>query len=182
MLFEALQKVFQRPAYILLTLAVSFAAFALAVWLPNLSLIWSVISSDISLAEKVNLPLSLLGSITSNFSALSATYTVAIAILFGLNVSLIAYHVRMQKQQLNQAGTKASTLGIITGAVGMGCAACGSIILNSIIGTAAGASFIGLLPLRGGEFGILGVIFLGMATYSLAKQITKPSVCKINQT
>ena len=177
MLLEALQKVFRRPAYILLAIGVGIPLFVLAVWFPNLSLIWGVVSSDASLADKINLPLSLLGSITSNFSALSATYTIAIVILFGLNVSLITYYVRVQKQKLNEAGTKASTFGLITGAVGMGCAACGSIILNSVIGTAAGASLISFLPLRGGEFGILGVVLMGIATYSLAKQITKPYVC-----
>lgn len=177
MLLEALRKVFQRPVYILLTTVVGFVAFALAVWLPNLSLIWSVASSSASFSDKINLPLSILGSITSNFSALSATYTIVIAVLLGINISLITYYVRVQKQQLNQAGTKASTFGIITGAVGIGCAACGSIILNSIIGTAAGASIIGFLPLRGGEFGIIGVLLLGVATYSLAKQIPKPLVC-----
>lgn len=178
MLLEALQKVFQRLAYILLAIGIGLMIFALAVWFPNLSLIWSVLGSpSVSLGEKINLLLSLLGSITSNFSVLSAAYTIAIAVLVGTNISLITYYVRVQKQALNQAGAKAGTFGIITGTLGIGCAACGSIIINSVIGTAAGASLIGLLPLRGGEFGILGVILLGAATYSLAKQITKPPVC-----
>ena len=50
---------------------------------------------------------------------------------------------------------------------------------TSLLGTAGGIGVIALLPLRGGEFGILGIVLLGIATYLLAKQISKPMVCEV---
>lgn len=168
----------KKPSYVLLAIGASATIFAVAVWLPNINLIWNVLlSTDVSLSQKINLPLSLLGSITTNFSFLSATYTIAIAILAGLNVALIAYYIRERQKEFDKSGMTVGILGVFTGILGMGCAACGSIIFSSIIGTAAGTSFIALLPLRGGEFGILGVILLGISMYLLVKQISRPSVC-----
>ena len=85
MVFQALQKIFRKPAYVLLTLAVSITVFAFAVWLPNLHLIASVVNSaDVPFANKLELPISLLGSIATNFTLLSASYTITISILFGV--------------------------------------------------------------------------------------------------
>lgn len=178
MLINAFTTVFRHKRYLLLTGVVAFAVFAFATWLPNLRLLFSVLTNPtIALMDKVILPLRLLESITTNFTLLSALYTIAIAMLTGINIAFIAYYVRQQKQQFAQAGVAVGTLGIISGVLGMGCVACGSLILTSLLGTATGAGVIALLPLRGGEFGIVGVTLLGIATYLLAKQITKPFVC-----
>src|SRR3989344_2680777 len=81
MLFQALQKVFRKPTYILLALITSSAVFAFAVWLPNIPLIVKVMGHPgISLTQKLDLPISLLGSIVTNFPLLSASYPIAIAI------------------------------------------------------------------------------------------------------
>ena len=52
MVILALQKVFRRPAYIILALVVSMAVFVFAVWLPNIPLIVSVMGhSEIPFSE-----------------------------------------------------------------------------------------------------------------------------------
>jgi hypothetical protein len=44
-----------------------------------------------------------------------------------------------------------------------------------------GASgILAFLPLNGGEFGIIGVILLGVSLYMTAKKIQDPAICKIN--
>ena len=179
MFANAFTTVFRNKTYTLIGGVVSFLIFAFAVWLPNIRLLFSVLTNPtIPASDKLILPLRLLESITTNFTVLSASYTIAIALLTGINVALIVYYVRRQKQQLSQAGMTVGTLGIVSGVLGMGCAACGSLILTSIVGTTIGAGIIGLLPLRGSEFGIVGVVLLTIATYLLAKQITKPFVCE----
>ena len=95
MLFQALQKVFQKPTYAFLAFILSAMMFAFAAWLPNIRLIVSVVSSsDTSLSQKLGIPLSLLGSITTNFTSLSASYTIAIAVLFGVSVAMMVYFLR----------------------------------------------------------------------------------------
>lgn len=181
MVIRALQKIFQNPAYVLLAFVISASVFAFAVWLPNIPLIVKVtVHPGVPLLQKVALPVSLLGSITTNFSLLSASYTVAIAILFGLNLAMVVYAVRSKVASVNQSGIAAGFLGIGSGVVGVGCAACGSFILTSILSTLGGAGILALLPFRGGEFGIIGVIALAYALYLLSRRINRSPMCESN--
>lgn len=167
----------KSPRFLAVAISVSAFVFVLAVWLPNLRLLFSVwTDTAVSLGDKIMLPLSLLLSITTNFTPLSALYTIVIAILTGINVALIVelIHVR----QMFAGGAAAGASGIVAGALGIGCAACGSLVLMSFIGTVGGIGALAVLPLRGGEFGVLGVALLGYSTYLLVRQITKPLVCE----
>ena len=180
MLFQALQKVFRKPTYILLALITSSAVFVFAVWLPNIPLIVKVMGHPgISLTQKLDLPISLLGSIVTNFTLLSASYTIAIAILFGINVAMFAYFLRRRVDEVKQAGVATGLFGITSGVIGMGCAACGSFLLTSLLSLVGASGILAFLPLNGGEFGILGVALLGTSLYMTAKKIQNPTVCKI---
>lgn len=173
-------KVFRNWNYVALSAAVSIVVFIIATWLPNFKLLWTIWSdSSIALADKITFPVRLLESITTNFTVLSATYTVLIATLIGINVALSVYILRVQKEQLSSVGVTAGTFGILSGTAGLGCAACGSLVVSSLLATAAGAGSLALLPLRGGEFGLLSVGLLAIATYYLARRIVKPLTCEI---
>lgn len=179
MILDALQKVFRKPAYVVLALCVSAPVFVLAVWLPNIRLVAGVVSSpDVPFVSKIQLSLSLLGSIGTNFTPLSATYTIAIALLFGAYVAMITYFLKRRIKEVGQSGVATGFLGIISGVLGVGCAACGSFLLTSLTLVGAGG-VLAFLPLGGSEFGIIGVILLAFAVYATAKQIENPLVCKI---
>ncbi len=172
--------IFKSPPYLSFMLGTSFAMFASAVLLPNRALLVSLWTDpSIPLGDKITVPMSILGSIATNFSLLSASYVVVIAVLAGINAGLIVSLLRSGRPVW--AGSSAGVVGIFSGILGIGCAACGSLILTAILGTTLGASIITVLPLRGGELGILGVVLLGAATYLLARQITKPRVSEIYQ-
>lgn len=180
MVFQALQKVFRKPIYALTALIVGTAVFAFAVWLPNLSLIVKIMGHPgVTFSQKLDLPISLLGSIVTNFTVLSAIYTIAIAILFGMNIAMITYFLRRRVNDVRYAGVGVGFLGIISGVLGMGCAACGSLILASIFSLSGSTWVLTYLPLTGGEFGILGVILLATSLYLTARKIQNPAVCKI---
>ena len=180
MVLQALQKVFRKPAYVLIALITSAVVFAFAVWLPNLSLIVKIMGHPgITFSQKLSLPASLLGSIVTNFTLLSATYTILIAILFGMNVSMITYFLRRRIDDVRQAGLGTGLLGITSGVLGMGCAACGSFLLTSILSLSGASWLLSYLPLDGAEFGILVVILLAVSLYLTAKKIRNPAVCKI---
>ncbi len=178
MLGQALQKVFRHPAYVVAAAAIGSVLFILATWLPNLGLIGEVmISPNTPFTEKFNLPISLIGTITTNFTGLSASYTIAIAILFGIDVAMVTYYMRHRVTQSTRVGVSSGILGLVSGVIGMGCAACGALLLTSILSLVGATSVLLLLPLRGGEFGIIGVIVLCFSIYKVAEQIQKPNVC-----
>ena len=133
----------------------------------------------IPLAQKLDLPISLLGSIVTNFTILSASYTIAIAILFGVNLAMVTYFLRRRVDDVKQSGIATGFFGITSGVIGMGCAACGSFLLMSILSLFGASWILSFLPLGGGEFGILGVILLTVSLYMTAKQIQNPAVCRI---
>ena len=181
MIFSALQKVFKKSSYVSLTLIVSILVFVFAVWFPNLPLIVRIMGhTGLSLSQKISLPISLLKSITTNFTLLSASYTITIAVLFGINVAMIVYFLRRRIAQVKQNGITAGFLGITSGVLGMGCAACGSFLLTSILSLFGASGILAALPLSGGEFGILGVILLLISIYMTAKQIQNPAVCRVD--
>ena len=185
MTLGALQKVFRNPRFVLLAVAVAVVIFLFAVWLPNLRLIKSVVfDSAVSIESKVNLPIQLIGSISTNFTLQSATYTIVIAALFGVYIAMLVYFLKRRikevgkEKEIGQRGVATGFLGIASGALGVGCAACGSFLLTSL--SFAGASgVLAILPLGGGEFGVIGVILLASAISITAKKIQDPMVCNI---
>ena len=177
MIANALKTVFRDWRYTFLAGIVALIVFAFATWLPNLRLLYSILSNPVvSFGDKLMLPLNLIGSIATNFTIRPAFYIIASALLAGINVSLITYYIRRERR-ISRAGAAAGSLGLLSGILGVGCAACGSLIVMSAFGTAVGASIIAFLPLKGEEFGIVGVLLLGISAYVSAKQITKPLVC-----
>ncbi|MDP1625301.1 MAG: hypothetical protein Q8L64_06095 [bacterium] len=170
-------KIFRNWRYAITSIVIAITVFALATWLPNFRLLSLVLSDPLlSLGEKISLPVKLLASIGTNFTVLSATYTILIAIILGINASLALYLVRKRVRALG--GLSIGLVGITTGVLGIGCAACGSILATTILGTIGGASILSILPLQGSEFGIFGVLLSLSSTYLLMKHINKPLVCK----
>jgi len=179
MILGALQKVFRKLTYTVLALCVSVSVFVFAVWLPNIKLVIGIISSpSVPFVIKIQLPFILLGSIGTNFTLLSATYTIVIAILFGMYIAMITYFLRRRIKEVGQSGVATGFLGIASGILGVGCAACGSFLLTSLTLVGAGG-VLTFLPLGGSEFGIIGTILLTVAVYMTAKKIEDPLVCKI---
>jgi hypothetical protein len=173
----ALKKVLARPGYIGLALGVALSVLALAIWLPNLSFIWrTIVSSSLAFGQKVSILGSSFGALQTNFSFVSRTLTISVALLFGINVSFLVFYLRHRMRLQRSAGT--SIGGMLSGFIGVGCASCGSIILSSIFGFGATAGFLGLLPLRGQEFSIISLGILGFSIFLTAKKIQDPLVCK----
>lgn len=177
----ALRRVFQKIIYLFIAIVATILIFSFAVWLPNISLIVKIMGHQgISLSQRFYLPINLLGSITTNFSPLSASYTIAIAILFGLNLAMTIYFLKRRIVDVEQSGIATGLFGMASGVIGMGCAACGSLLLTSILSLFGATWTLSFLPFSGGEFGILGVVLLAISIYMTAKRIQNPAVCSIN--
>lgn len=182
MAFQVLTTVFRKPGAIALAAAVSIIAFLLATWLPNLGLIIDVFGSpDVATSEKIGLLRGLTGSIATNFDLFSASYTIALAVLFGIYIALFTHLLRNRIRQIRKKSVASGVLGIGIGTLGVGCAACGSFLVPGLLSLLGAGGAMALLPLGGSEFGIAGVILLLIAVAALVRQIGNPAMCRIKK-
>ncbi len=183
MIAAGLRQVFAEGRYVLLAAATGLAVFILATWLPNLGLVWQIAASaSVPFDDKVKVLTALIGSIGTNFTPFSALSTVAIAVLFGANVAMIAYYFRVRRQivrQAGQVGAAASLGGLASGLFGVGCAACGTFVLGPALSFIGATVLIALLPFGGEEFGALGVAMLGFSLVLTARKIGEPLACPL---
>ncbi len=179
-MWATFQTVFRNPRYALIASVVGLVVFSVAVWLPNIQLITTVLTSDTASAlEKGMLVLSLYGGIVTNFTIVSALYTAGIAILFGFYVALFVYYLTQRKTKRDSMKSTGwlGISGIVSGFFGVGCAACGTFLLASLATAGSAGALILWLPFDGQEFGFLGVGLLAYAVYALSKKISNPLVC-----
>lgn len=172
--------IFRKPIYVMIATLVAISVFSFAVWLPNLSLIGLVLSSEGATSlEKLSFLFSLFGSISTNFTVVSASYTIAIAILFGVNISLLTFYIRRVRKGVGgiRYVSSAGIGGLISGLLGVGCAACGTFILSSVLALIGAGGILAYLPFKGEEFGLLGVGLLIYSVCTLVKKINAPLVC-----
>lgn len=177
---DVITAIFRKPMNVVIALSATAVIFTISIWLPNWRLITKIIPSDIATTpEKVSLLWSLYGSIQTNFTLISASYTITIAILFGINIVLFIHYIRINQGRVSGSSSAAGLSGLVSGFFGVGCAACGTFILSALLGLVGGVGLIAFLPLGGEEFGILGVLLLGYSMYSIIKKIKTPAVCSI---
>jgi len=176
----AFSEVFANTSYVALATTLAIAAFLFAVWLPNFGLIGEVFNTPSApLAAKLKIVVSLLGGIGTNFSLFSAGYTIVIAALFGINIAMVAYFLKRTRVSLGKYNLTAGVGGIASGALGIGCAACGSFILNTVFSSLGAAGALAILPLGGGEFGVLSVVLFAFSVILISKKIAAPSACSV---
>ena len=174
----AFGEVFARTGYIALASMLTLIAFVFAVLLPNFKLIVGLFSNTSApLVTKISIVWSLLGGIVTNFSLLSAGYTIAIAILFGINIVMIVYLIR-KRRQLGKKTVAVGVGGFVSGLFGVGCASCGAFLLTAILSSFGAMGLLVYLPLRGGELGLLGVVLLIISLTLISRKITQPLICK----
>lgn len=77
------------------------------------------------------------------------------------------------------AGT--GLVGIIVGFLGVGCSACGSLILSSLFGLAGAAVVVKILPFNGYEIGFVSIVLLAVSIYLLVAHLQNPFICQINK-
>ena len=179
-LHAAFAQVFARIGYVVFASALALAAFLFAVWFPNFALMREVFDTPgLALIVKLQFALSLLGGIATNFSLLSAGYTVAIAVLFGINAAMIVYLLKQKRAAAAGQNFAIGSGGMATGALGVGCAACGSLAVSTVLSAFGAAGVLALLPLQGEEFGILGAVLLLVSVSLMSRKIATPVICEL---
>ena len=178
----AFGQVFAHPSYIGLAVVLAIVVFLLAVWFPNFRLIGEVfLDPNTPLAAALGIALSLLGGISTNFSLLSAGYTIAIAVHFGLVIAMVAYLAQQRRIAAARRSIAIGSGAMASGVLGIGCAACGSLILGVLLPSLGAAGALAALPLQGEEFGILSVALLFVSLLLVSKNIAESTACPLAQ-
>ncbi len=177
MLF-AFKKVFSNIIYLIVAVIIALIVFSLLILLPNLELLERVAaSSSTTFFDFLLITIGLIFSSTESFSALSIFYIMSISLLFGINIMMIAYRIKISKKLPQTKETIASVGGMTGGVFGAGCVACGSILLSPVLSLLGVSTVVTFFPFGGLEFGILGIIALSFSILIIAKKINKGNIC-----
>lgn len=181
---KAFKRVFKNFKYLALAATVGLFVFLFSVYFPNLDLIKDVLlSARVSLVYKLHFLYELLGGLFTATRPLSAFTIIGVAGLFGINIAMLAYMIKRNRQSPQKLssgrGVFSSLGGIASGVLGIGCAACGSLILIPLLAFFGATGFLTLLPLKGSEFGLLAMALILFSIYWLAKKINDPLVCPV---
>ena len=177
---SVLKQVFGKVEYLFLFLVSGLSIFVGAIAMRNLPILGQIFSTNsLSFEQKVYFILSFFSSVKSMFGLLGEVLLIIIALLFALNLTLLVFYIRKVKSVLkgNHHIHAVGIGGLVSGLLGIGCAACGSIVLSAILSAVGASGLLLLLPLHGSEFGILGVMLLVFSITVLVRKINQPLVC-----
>lgn len=159
-------QVLRRPGYLALAVGVASVIVMMFALIPN----WGLLTSSFS----IKLWWGLMGSLKTNLRLMDQVVLGLSAALAGVQVSLLVAHLKCKVKMGQAAGL--SAIGIVSSLLGVGCSACGSIILTSLIGL-SGTAVLHSLPFRGMELGILGILILVVSIVMTAKKISEANAC-----
>jgi hypothetical protein len=176
---SVLRRVFSQIQYLALSASTFFVIVSVALLAPNASVIKTYLTaSTLSVLEKISFIGALYQSFITNHSWYSRIALILIALLCSTYISLLLYYVKTRRVQSRDARLHIGSIGgVIAGVLGIGCAACGSIILTSILTLFGGSGLLLLLPLHGAEISILSIGLLLWVNYFLIQKIHTPRTC-----
>ena len=160
----ALQEVYKRRKYYFFTIFFSLTIFSLNPLSQNYSLLTT------------NFSLSLAWSLIIASPWTTSLYAFSILILLSLLAGIVlSLSIFLVKKQI-KSGIGVGISGIVVGLLAPACPACAFGLL-SILGL---GSFLALLPFKGAELGIMGIILLVLSIYYSSNKITA-TVCPIRK-
>lgn len=175
---NVLLQVLRKPLTIALTIGVAILTLAFAVLAPNLGLIKQV-AADAGFLSGLQLSLNLLLSIHTNLTVQSIVVTTVIGFFLGLNLSLLVYKIT-QAREFGTGAAATGGLGFFLGLLGVGCAACGTALITTILPFVGIGGALALLPFGGIELQFIALALLALSIWLLVRNISKPAVCQIS--
>ncbi|MFC6787611.1 hypothetical protein ACFQFH_17660 [Halobaculum halobium] len=178
------------PAYGILAAVVSLVALSGFVLSQNVALVRdTVVGGSLPLDARVTILVEQYPFVGTVYGSLAGAMLVAIAILAGANVAVVGYHLRENGILTGDAaggnatstetgsrpgtgpgatGGLGSAVGVFLGALGAGCAACGSAVLVGVLSLVGASGVVLFLPFDGLEFTLLALIPLALSLFWLA--------------
>lgn len=159
--------VLSGPAYALLAALAALASLTAFAVAQNLALVSDVVvGGSLPVGRRLTVLLGLFPLVGNLYSPLQSGVVVAVAALAGVDLAMVAYHVREHGVSARSGG--GSLAGVLLGALGAGCAACGTAVLAGLLSLVGVGGATLLLPFEGLELGVLAALSLLLSMYWLA--------------
>ncbi|HCC06138.1 TPA: hypothetical protein DEP94_02150 [Candidatus Nomurabacteria bacterium] len=169
--------VFSRKDSRIILIVSTFIFFMLLLATENGKNAMSVFSFDtITYEKQIKLFLSTLFDVSNTFSVNSLILSILGSLLGGINISLAFIYMKTRGEIIIRSGLY-SGIGLFLAFIGIGCAACGTALIAVLLSFLGLSAMLHALPYQGQEIGYIGIIFLCMATYSLAVKVSAPTTC-----
>ncbi len=176
----AAREVFVRPPYLVLAVVLGLVTYASLAWLSNYRLVVAVLAaSGVALGTKLQLLMQLFSGFAGSLDWGALFSAMSIPILFGIDIAMIAYFLRLRSAALPRGEIAAGVGGAASGALVAGCAACGSFLLITFLSLFGAAGALALLPLKGEELSLVSIALLLFSIYLIARRIVTPPVCAV---
>ncbi len=177
-MIKSLKQVFSNMRYVVIAAGGAVGFLIVSAMLPNLQIIkWAIGSEMMAQNEKIYfLANVIVGGYKIDVLSFAAFFTFVIAVLLGINVAMAAYYFKNKTAALRQGGA-AGFFGAFAGFLGVGCSACGSVALNSLLFSIGVGGALSYLPLGGQEFAILSIFLLLLSVYQISRNISAPRTC-----
>jgi hypothetical protein len=150
------------PAYAAVAVVAALVAITGFVFSQNLALVGAVLDGRVPASV---LP-ELYPFVGTSYGPVTGTVVLAVSVLVGVDVALVAYHVR--EHRLSAGGGGGSVVGVVLGTLGAGCAACGSAVVAGLLSLFGVAGAVTLLPFDGLEFALLSLVALVLSIHWIA--------------
>ena len=153
------------PTYTVVALLAAGVGLSLFVFSLNLPLVELALTGTLPTSARFTILANLYPFVGSAFDPIQGGLLVAVAVLFGADVAMVTYHLREHGVSLSGGG---SALGAVLGALGAGCAACGSALLIGVLSLFGVSASLLFLPLDGLEFALLALVALLLSMFWVA--------------
>lgn len=178
---NSLRVVFANTAYIILVVSlfiiIALVNFLINALVLNYDLLVLVFTSGFfDLASRTKIFFNSLTSVAT-LSLSSVVVIVILSALLAVEISIFVFYFKKKVVIKKEAGLGLFSLPLAF--LGVGCSACGSLVLSSLMGLTAATTLIGFLPFRGLEFGISGIFLLLVSIYLIALKISSLDNCRI---
>jgi len=175
----AILTVMKNPSYLAFAFVVASGIILLMAWLPNWELLKdTILNQDTSLSYKINLTISLAGALVTNYRYVDLLLLLTSSVLAGVQTAVVSYYFKQRIKTRREAGL--GIVGIFSSMLGVGCASCGSIIITSIFGLGTTGVVVRYFPLRGMEFGIIGIAILVISLVMTIRKIEAGDECELS--
>jgi hypothetical protein len=155
------------PGYAAFALLAAAAALTVFVVSQNLPLVGdAVVGGSLPLGTRLRVLFGLYPFLGTSFDPLTGAVLVLVAVLSGVDLAMVGYHLREHRVSLSEGG--GSVVGVVLGTLGAGCAACGSAVLAGLLAAVGAGGALTLLPLDGAEFALVALAVLVLSVYWLA--------------
>ncbi|GAA0464150.1 hypothetical protein MUK72_08440 [Halococcus dombrowskii] len=155
------------PVYAVLALVAALVGLTLFVLSQNLPLAGFLLSGALPLGNRLVILAEQYPFVGTNYGTFQGVLLVVTALLVGLDVAMVVYHLR--EHALSAAQGTTSVAGVLLGTLGAGCAACGSAVLAGVLSLFGVTASLTVLPFEGLEFAALALVALVLSLFWLAR-------------